>query len=125
MARPDDLFLDALAGLSAKPDFTYRYTFDREAHTMRLVYYERPQCWFLDFRSDTGAAIVQGLTVTEGRDLVAPYHAYAVPKGQLFVVDTTGQGRAPDRFAWQTWARMYYRPVAVVALAAGSLDEVF
>lgn len=125
MARPDDLHLDAIAGLSVRPDFTFRYVLDGEQHSMRLVYYERPQCWYLDFITDTGASIVQGLQVAEGRDIVAPYHAYQVPRGQLFVVDTTGLGRAPDRFAWQSWARIYYRSVAVMALAAGSQDEVW
>lgn len=124
MARADDTLLEALI-TETRPEFTLRYLFENTAwHTMRFSYFERDDLWRLSFVSDTGAPIVQGLPMVEGRDLIAPLHAYAVPPGQLYAVDTTGAGRPPGRYAWQTSHRLYYRPIAVVALAAGTLDEV-
>lgn len=124
MARPDDQPLEAIARES-RPEFTLRYLFEETAwHYLRFCYFERDDLWRLDFTTESGAPIVQGLVILEGRDVLAPLHAYDVPPGQLFAVDVSGQGAHPGRLAWQTTHRLYYRRASVVALAVGTADEV-
>lgn len=124
MARPDDLIMQAPIR-DSRPAMRWRTLLEGGWYAFRLVYYERPQSWFLDVLADSGEAIVEGIAVVEGVDLLAPFHSLAVPPGQLFAVDTEGRGRAPNRYAWQGFARLYYRTTTVVAFAADTADEVW
>jgi hypothetical protein len=123
VARPDDLIMQAPIR-DSRPELRWRTLLEGTWYRFRLVYLSRSLGWWLDILEDGGAAIVEGIRVTEGTDLLAPFHALAVPPGQLFAGDTDGQGRPPDRHSWQSYARLYYRTTDVVAAAAGTADEV-
>jgi hypothetical protein len=133
VALAQDLIIEAVIR-EGRPEYSFRELLDAAWYNFRMAYYERDKMWRLDVLEDTGAAIVRGIAMVEGRDYLAPFQAYDVPPGQLFAVDTSGLGRTPDRYAWQQWARLYYRSrsvtfggqvVDVVALAAGTAAEVF
>ena len=123
MARADDLLVSAVNRESG-PAFGLRLLLDASWYALRFTFYERDLRWRLSLLDVAGAVQVDGLRVVEGRDLVAPFHYLTVPPGQLYVEDVEGLGRPPDRLGWQRYARLYYRPLAVVALAAGTADEV-
>lgn len=124
MARPDDLVLQAPIR-ETRPAFRFRTFLEGAWYGFRLVYFERDQRWYIDVIDDAGAPIVQGIRVTEGRELFAAFHHLPIPPGQVYCQDTERQGRAPDRHAWQGFSRLYYRPLDVIELARGTDDEVF
>jgi hypothetical protein len=124
VARPDDLIVQAPIR-DSRPELRWRTLFEGAWYRFRLVYLERTLGWWLDVLEDGGTALVEGIRVVEGRDLLAPFRTVGVPPGQLFVQDADGLGRAPDRHAWQGFARLYYRPTDIVAAAADTDDEVW
>lgn len=123
MARLDDLVIDAPIR-DTRSVLRWRTLLEGSWYRFRIAYYERDQRWRMDVLTDAGAAVVEGVRMVEGRDLLAPFHHLTVPPGQMFVEDVERLGRSPDRYAWQGFARLYYRPSSVVLLAAGTDDEV-
>ena len=81
------------------------------------------QFWYLDLYDSQGNAVVLGIGLVAGIDMLFPYRALSVPKGKLFVypsqdglfIDPTVDTFSEDN------AHLYYQPVAdVVALGTSS-----
>jgi hypothetical protein len=47
--------------------------------------------WYFDVFSDSDVALVQGVGVVTGLDLLFPYHYLPIPPGVLFVQDQSGK----------------------------------
>ena len=123
MARADDLTLNATTRITG-PAIRFRTLLEGVWYGFALTYDDRDLRWRLTITDVVGTLQVDGLRVVEGRDLLAPFHHLAVPPGQLYVEDVEGLGRPPDLGGWSSYARMYYRPVAIVDAARGTADEV-
>lgn len=66
--------------------------------------------WYLDIFDGEGDALVQGLALVTGLDLLFPYRYLAVPPGILFVNDHEGEREDPglDTF-FDRGAALYYQ----------------
>lgn len=109
---------------SRRPAYTFRARLDGIEYQFRFVFNTRSHRWHMDLRDSLGAALVTGLRVTAGVDLIAPLVGETVPPGQLFVVDDEGIGEDPDRFSFLGAYRLIYRDAAGVAAAVDTDDEV-
>lgn len=107
-----------------RPAYRWRNRLDGEFWAMRMVWNSRVQRWYLDIANAAGTAVVEGLAVVTGHDLLAPIPAGNRPPGQLFVVDDSGAGRVPTRRGFLGDFRMVYRPEADVVAASGTSSEV-
>lgn len=123
LQRPDDLVIETPTR-NPRPAMRFRVQLDGTWIGMRLAYNGRADVWTIDLYDDAGTPIVLGVLAVEGHDLLRLWRHRAVPPGQLFVVDLTGQQRTPGRQGWATFARLVYRPASVVELAAGTSYEV-
>lgn len=73
--------------------------------------------WYLDIFDTNGVALVQGIALATGLDLLYPYRYLDVPAGVLFVNDLDGPRQDPglDSFADQEVA-LYYQDAESAAL---------
>ncbi len=69
-------------------------------------------CWYLDVYDGDNVALVQGLALVTGLDLLYPYRYLDLPAGLLFVNDLTGPSEDPglDTF-FDQGAALYYEEV--------------
>jgi hypothetical protein len=83
--------------LSPKPQsFAVRFP-NGKTYGMRLVYLFTPDdCWELDISDDQGNAIVQGIPLITGADLLAQYEY--LDFGCALYCTTDGDRDAPPRF---------------------------
>ena len=58
------------------------------------------EAWYLDIESADGAAVVRGLGLAVGMDLLFPYRYLDLPPGPLFVHDQGLEGSDPDLAAF-------------------------
>ena len=123
MALPEDQLVK-IPRSSVAPEISGRQQLEGGWWGLRFVFSSRDRRWYLDVAADDGTVLVRGLRVSCGVALLGHLSDSRLPPGQLFVEDSGGLGRAPDRDAWQSWATLYYRPRAVVLGAAGTEDEV-
>lgn len=63
--------------------------------------------WSLDVENDAGDAVVRGIALTAGLDLLYPYQYLDMPPGELFVGGTNGADPQGDDFV-QGRAFLYY-----------------
>jgi hypothetical protein len=66
--------------------------------------------WYLDLFDDDDAALVQGIAIVTGLDLLFPYRHLGVPTGILFVNDLAGPTEDPGLDAFiNRDAALYYQ----------------
>lgn len=66
-----------------------RRTLDGVDYRLRFRYVRETGRWTLTVMDANGVALVSGIRVVLGIDLLAPYHYLKVPPGQLFAYDTS------------------------------------
>lgn len=103
----------------------WRTRLEGKVYGFRLVWLVRSRSWMLDIAQSDGAPLVNAHRATEGADVLAPYNDARLPPGQLFLVDTQGQGAEAGRYDLIGRSSLVYRPAADVAAAVGTADEVF
>ncbi len=75
-----------------------RIDFDGVFFKVLFRYNRRDAFWYIDFADDQGVAIVRALRLALSDDILKPYKtALDLPKGNLFVTDTSGRGRESGR----------------------------
>jgi hypothetical protein len=121
--RTDDLLVTA-PQRDSRPAVRWRQLLDGRWYGLRLAWNVRDRRWYIDISTDAGVEVVVGVAVESGLALFGGIVRDELPPGQLYVDDVEGLGRPPDRFSWSSFSRMFYRPAAVVALAAGTADEL-
>ena len=68
--------------------------------------------WYLDIFDGDGVALVQGIALATGLDLLFPYRHLDVPAGALFVNDHAGVREDPGLTTFfQEGAALYYETV--------------
>ena len=72
--------------------FTYGITLDNVAFQFTLNWNARVNNWTLDVADAGGNAIVSGIALRLGTDLLAPHRGYSIPAGSINVFDTSGEG---------------------------------
>ena len=79
-------------------------------------YYNKPaDFWTLDIADSTDTALVSGLRLTLGVDLLEPFkYKIGFPQGQLFVYDTSRTDTEPGRDDFDERCLLFYRPAAEV-----------
>lgn len=110
----------------SRPALRWRSLLEGAWYSFRLAFNVRAQRWTLDLENDDGTAIVQGLRVVEGVDLLAPHRwRPGVPPGQLYALDVRGSHTEPGRLDFSARIELRYRPEADVAALEGTSGEVF
>lgn len=121
MPRVDDLVISA-PGLELRPLLSFRVPLDGRLYGVALTFNIRDRAWYLSIADDGGEDVVQGIRVCAGVSLLGDIVRPGLPPGQLYVESSINP---PGRYDWRSVARLYYRPAAVVELAAGTADQVF
>lgn len=103
----------------------WRTRLDGRFYEFRLMWNVRMRTWFLDIAQSDGTPLVNAHRAAIGVDVTAPYNDARLPVGQLFFLDSEGQGVEAGRNDLQGRSPLVYRPLADVALAAGTADEIF
>lgn len=124
MALADDLLV-TVPRSSTAPAIAGRVILDGVWYGLRFAFNVRDRRWYLDVSQDDGTVLAQGVACVAGVALLGAFSDARLPAGQLYIEDSRRLGQAPGRHDWTDWARLYYRPAAVVAAAAGTDDEVF
>lgn len=71
-----------------------RIEFEGVFYKILYRYNRRDGFWHMDWADDQGIAIVRSLRLVLNDDILKPYKtALDLPKGTLFLTDTSGQGR--------------------------------
>lgn len=83
---------------------TQSVTLDGVAVQLRARYTAAADGWYLDILDTGGTAIVTGLALVPGVDLLRPFRHLAVPPGTLFV-----HGDAPTLESMDVTSRLLYR----------------
>lgn len=109
---------------TTKPSFGFRVRMDGRIFRARMTHNTRDDSWFMDLSTDNGVALVQGMRMTTGHDMVGWSSDPDFPPGQLFCEDTTGAGRTPTLNSWREGIRLVYRPAADVPGFAGTALEI-
>lgn len=81
-------------------------------YTLTMRWNTRSALWFCDINDVVGNLIVGGISLGTGRDVLAPYRpSFAVPKGALYVADTTGKGSNAGKGSFSsTHELLFYSP---------------
>lgn len=82
-------------------------TLDGVTLQARLRYAAVTDAWYLDLMDTQGTAIVSGLAVVPGVDLLKPYKHLGLPQGVLFA--HVQDGAAPSLETMDATARLLYR----------------
>jgi hypothetical protein len=79
-------------------------------------YYAKPgDFWVMDVADAAGTALVYGIKLALGVDLLEPYkYMVGMPQGQLFIYDTSRADSEPGEDGFDGRCALYYRPAAEV-----------
>ncbi|MCA9681132.1 MAG: hypothetical protein KC457_02985 [Myxococcales bacterium] len=118
-----DQLLQSVARSTA-PSFVARVRIDAGRWIFGLAIVSRSQRWSWWLFTASGAAIVSGLDLVVGVDLLGPISDPRRPPGQLFAVDTGRMGAPPGRLDLRGRVQLIYRPIADVAALIDTEFEV-
>lgn len=124
-AVPGDLVFTSLRR-STRAEITWRSRMPDTGviYAFRAVWNSRAQVWHLDIRRSDGTPLLLGMAMRCRTDMLAPFEGADWPLGQLWVEDTEGHDRDPDRTGWRTYSRLIYRRRETMERVAGTPDEV-
>lgn len=94
--------------------FTQRTVLDGVPYTITVRFNTRMDRWLLDVLDEDGADLLLGLPLVADWILTANFKG-RVPglfKGDLYVLDTTGQGRVADRDNFGKDVKLFYQEAA-------------
>lgn len=78
------------------PRFFFDIDLEGETYRLEFDFNDRAAKWFMNIRDTNGDALVQGLCIVLGSDILAPYHHRSIPPGGMFAYDTSGKDLDPD-----------------------------
>jgi hypothetical protein len=94
---PDDL-----------PYFERPWTLDGVQYIFRLQWNTRQSIWYLTICDATGTAILSSIAMLTNRNLVKQYPTLPLPRGLLFVGDTTGKAETAGLASFSTTHQLLY-----------------
>ena len=105
-----------------RPAFLFRPPLDGAGFQVRMLWQQLSAVWMSPgLLTRDGSTVTNGIMFTSsGVDLLAPVSAVNRPAGQLWYIFDEGRSGSPGRDDWRQGAKLYYRPVALVAALAGS-----
>lgn len=80
--------------LTNDANYVQRVTLGGESYTLRVLWNERRRRWFLSLEDSSGASVFEGVKVVA--DIPIRSHLLGGPDGQLWTLDTSGQGADPE-----------------------------
>jgi len=104
----------SLLEITVQPDisvshYTVTLTLDGDRYHFDFYTNAASDGWAMDVSNDDGSAIVRGIAITAGTDLLYPYRHLDLPPGALFVRDKGLNGGDPDLGAFLDGrAALYY-----------------
>ena len=118
-----DQLLQSVARPTA-PSYTARIPMDGRRFVFGVAYNSRSQRWLWWLLTSNGSPLIAGVELVIGVDLLAPISDPRKPAGQLFAVDTGGEGKAPGRLDLRGRVQVIYRPAADVETLADTIYQV-
>ena len=91
------------------PIYSYTIDLDGTTYTLRYRYNSRMEKWFLDFRTETGESIVEGIPIVADWPIFDRFQDDRLPPGILFAFDTSGQAEDPGRYDLGNRVQMIYQ----------------
>lgn len=119
-----DLILRTPAN-TARAVIEWRSLLEGRRYNFRMDWTQRGAFWTLNLLDISLVAMQKGTRMVSGLCLTEPFrHLSDWPPGQIFVEDGEGTFLEPGRRSFLGTHTLVYRPLDVVALAAGTVSEV-
>lgn len=78
-------------------NFSQEVTLDNITYRLEFVYNERRERWTMSFFDTEQNALVCGISLTLGYNLIDQYPAHSLPPGEMYIIDTTENEIKPTR----------------------------
>jgi hypothetical protein len=96
--------------VSARPQ-TFRVVLEGATYNVRLYWLKPAQCWVFDISDVSGNLLIGGVPLITGADLLAQFHQYIGPPGQMVVIsDYLPPDAVPNFTDLGTTGHVYYIP---------------
>jgi hypothetical protein len=79
------------------PAFNFQILLDGNRFKFEFRWVERKQTWIMNLYDEAGTALVAGVPILAGIDLLGRSGGPTFPEGSIISMDLTGQSRKPDR----------------------------
>jgi len=94
------------------PSFSFRCDLDGETYTLSFRHNSRKNRWTMDILTDAGEAIVTGIALLVGANLINMYQDDRLPPGFLFVLNTKDENEEPNRDNFADDVKLLYSEAA-------------
>lgn len=94
--------------LEAHPDFTQQCDLNGVTYSFRFRWSARGACWHMDLSTVDGVSVVSSVRLVNGFPLLRRVVGALAPRGELYMVDTTGRDEDPNFPEFGTRFGLFY-----------------